>query len=141
MLIELYIFLYKHINNSHVLYSTNSFILFNILQKMLIVISGPLSKDIVVYYTISAIVLVFVICVCFVVYQCRTVSKRKKTTVTTSKTHVRRHISQNVTREERVYNIIVDEDMLDDEDIQKIQIEMSSDFSTQKSRMNVTKSN
>lgn len=114
-----------HINNQNLLYHSISLVLITIRKKMLIAISGPLSGDIVVYYTISAIVAVFIICICFVVYKCRTGSK---TTIRQSKITSLPRYSKNVTNEERVYNIIVDEDMLDDESIQKMQMEMSSEF-------------
>lgn len=63
-------------------------------------------------------------CLCFVFYKCKTTGMRKKATMIKS-TNQR---SLNIEMEERVYNIIDDEDMLDDKEIHKMQIEMSSDF-------------
>lgn len=67
-------------------------------------------------------------CLCFVFYKCKTTGMRKKATMIKSTNHSLQQRSLNIEMEERVYNIIDDEDMLDDKEIHKMQIEMSSDI-------------
>lgn len=87
--------------------------------------SGLLSREIIVYITLSLLVVFFGICLCFFFFKYKTLTKRKKTSV------IQEHQEQNpsspqnsqaIDMEERLYNNIDEEAMLDDQHIQRLRM-------------------
>lgn len=78
-----------------------------------ITISGLLAREIVVYLTLSVLVLIFGICACFIFHK----NMKKKTTQNMS--HPLR--SHNIGMDQRVYDFIDETNMLNDHQLQQMQ--------------------
>lgn len=79
--------------------------------------------------TLSGILLVFGVCLCFIFYKYKSAAKEKKQA--TDQLQIIPSTQQNdhaVEMEERLYEIIEEQDMLDDHHLQQIRMRMASDY-------------
>ncbi|CAG2195670.1 unnamed protein product [Mytilus edulis] len=90
------------------------------------IFQGLLSREIIVYLTLSVLVLIFGICLCFIFYKYKTVNKKKKATITQSQNPSPTPNSHNIEMEERLYDVIDDADLIEDQQLKDIQ--MSPDY-------------
>lgn len=88
-----------------------------------------LTTEIIIILTLSGIVLVFGVCLCFISYKYKSAFKEKIQTIN----HVQilpssPHNDYGIEMEERLYDIIDETDMLDDHHIQQMQMQVTSDY-------------
>ncbi|VDI43319.1 Hypothetical predicted protein [Mytilus galloprovincialis] len=89
-------------------------------------VDGLLSTEIIVIFALSAIVIVFGVCLCFILYKYKLSQKKKKRTIIRSPIPPLPQNDQPIASEYRLYDIINEADLLDDNDLQ--QIRKSADY-------------
>lgn len=95
----------------------------------LLIIDGLLSREIIVYSALSVLVIGFGICLCFVFLKYKTLTEKNKKNIVninqTQNSSIPQQI-QTIENADRLYDIIDEEDILDDRRIQQMQ--MSSNY-------------
>ncbi|VDI43317.1 Hypothetical predicted protein, partial [Mytilus galloprovincialis] len=93
-------------------------------------VQGVLTTEIFIILTLSTgIVLVFGVCLCFIFYKYKSATKERKPTNNQLQIiPLPPHNNYTVEIEERLYDIIEEEYMLDDQHLQQMQMQMGSDY-------------
>lgn len=94
-------------------------------------ISGSLSTEMIFNIALSVIVVLFGVCLCFIFYKVEFVAKWKRPTCFRSGIPQERQCDNSIEMDDRLYheyNIINDADVLDDLNLQRMQIQMSTDY-------------
>lgn len=79
-----------------------------------------MSTEIIVIFALSAIVIVFGVCLCFILYKYKLSQTKKKRTIIRSPIPPLPQNNQPIASEYRLYDIINEADLLDDHDLQQI---------------------
>lgn len=90
-----------------------------------IAISGLLSTEIVLHYTLTVMVVNFCVGLCFIFHKYKSAAKERRPTKIKSPVAQLLQNDNIIEMEDRLYDTIHDTDMIDDKNIQQVQIQMS----------------
>lgn len=93
-----------------------------------ITISGLSSTEIMSHCTLTVMIVNFSVGLCFIFYKYESATKEKRPTIIKSLIAPLFQNDHIIEMEDRVYDIIQDTDMLDDQNIQQVQIQLSPDY-------------